>query len=264
VTADTGQMAYRDPARPRGRSRPIDKDVDGPPPSGPHGAPTRGAIDVTTTPRAGVDAAARHAARAPGTQVRGFAVQVGLNESAAESAGTSLAWLAGQLRHYVESTVPGSLCAAVVAIAPAGAPGSDLEVVRRVLGVPAAGPDPLGVPGPDPAGLHIDLVRWEVRLDGEVLDLTHKELELLNHLVGHRGHTVGRAELLGSLWGHLEEVPNERTVDVHIRRLRTKLGRLRDTVQTVRGQGYRLREHPEVTVRPTPGHGGRAAPEPAP
>jgi hypothetical protein len=190
--------------------------------------------------------------------VRGFAVQVGLDETAAESAGTSLAWLAGQLRHYVESTVPGSLCAAVVAIAPAGASGSDLEVVRRVLGAPAAGPDPRAVPGPYPAGrvgLCIDLARCEVRLDGQVLGLTHKEFELLSHLVGHRDRTVDRAELLGSLWANTAELPNERTVDVHIRRLRTKLGRLRDTVQTVRGQGYRLREHPEVTVRPAPEHG---------
>ena len=48
------------------------------------------------------------------------------------------------------------------------------------------------------------------------------------------------------------EVPNERTIDVHIRRLRSKLGRLANTVRTVRGQGYRFYEHPEVVVWAAP------------
>jgi DNA-binding response OmpR family regulator len=47
-------------------------------------------------------------------------------------------------------------------------------------------------------------------------------------------------------------VPNERTIDVHIRRLRSKLGRLANTVRTVRGQGYRFYEHPEVVVWAAP------------
>ena len=76
---------------------------------------------------------------------------------------------------------------------------------------------------------------------------------------GHAGITqpadvrsVGRHELLHSLWRDSEEVPNERTIDVHIRRLRSKLGRLANTVRTVRGQGYRFYEHPEVVVWAAP------------
>jgi DNA-binding winged helix-turn-helix (wHTH) protein len=221
----------------------------------PGGRPRRRAHDGG--PTADGSASRTTATAAPASQVRGFAVQVGLDETAASAAGISLAWLAGRLCHYVESIVPGCRSAAMVAIAPAGTPGSDLEVVRRVLGDPATGPGtrPATVRAPDPtgrAGLHIDLGRWEVRLEGEVLGLTGKELELLNHLVGHRGHTVGRAELIESLWANSAEVPSERTVDVHIRRLRIKLGRLRDTVQTVRGQGYRFHEHPDVTVHKGP------------
>ena len=63
---------------------------------------------------------------------------------------------------------------------------------------------------------------------------------------------VGREELLEALWHNADEVPNERTIDVHIRRLRAKLGRLANTVRTVRGQGYRFYDHPEVVVWAAP------------
>jgi DNA-binding response OmpR family regulator len=91
-----------------------------------------------------------------------------------------------------------------------------------------------------------------VQLDGEKLNLTFKEFELLNYLVENGSRTVGREELLESLWKDAEETPNERTIDVHIRRLRSKLGRLSNTVRTVRGQGYRFYEHPEDTVWAAP------------
>ena len=52
--------------------------------------------------------------------------------------------------------------------------------------------------------------------------------------------------------GSGDEHPHERTIDVHIRRLRSKLGRLSGTVRTVRGQGYRFFEHPEVVVWAAP------------
>ncbi|WP_047692416.1 winged helix-turn-helix domain-containing protein, partial [Kocuria sp. ZOR0020] len=102
------------------------------------------------------------------------------------------------------------------------------------------------------AGVLIDLSRREVLLDGDVLNLTYKEFELLNYLVENGARTVGRGELIGNLWSGAEDVPNERTIDVHIRRLRSKLGRLANTVRTVRGQGYRFYDHPEVVVWAAP------------
>ena len=101
-------------------------------------------------------------------------------------------------------------------------------------------------------GVLIDLSRREVQLDGESLNLTFKEFELLNYLVENGERTVGREELLDALWRNADEVPNERTIDVHIRRLRAKLGRLANTVRTVRGQGYRFYRHPEVVVWAAP------------
>lgn len=188
---------------------------------------------------------------AVGPEARGFVLHVGMDESGAAAAGTSLARLARELCRYVESVVPGSQAAAVVAIAPAGAPGTDLEVVRRVLGGPSTRP---GV-HPDPVstrqlGLVIDRGRREVRLDGEPLNLRNKEFELLEYLVEHGGRTVPRRELIHALWAPAEEVPHERMIDSHVRRLRAKLGRLAGAVCTVRGQGYRFAEHPDVVVWP--------------
>ena len=102
------------------------------------------------------------------------------------------------------------------------------------------------------SGVLIDLARREVFLDGEPLMLTFKEFELLAHLVENVSRTVGREELLKALWSSGDEHPHERTIDVHIRRLRSKLGRLSGTVRTVRGQGYRFFEHPEVVVWAAP------------
>lgn len=193
------------------------------------------------------------------TEARGFVIYVGMDEAAASAAGTSLTRLANELRHYVESLVPGADSHAAVAIAPAGAPGDDLEVVRQVLGDPtmqqSIRPDLAQPPAPVSTrqpGVLIDLARREVLLDGEALNLTYKEFELLNYLVENGGRTVNRDELLESLWKNSDEVPNERTIDVHIRRLRAKLGRLSGTVRTVRGQGYRFYEHPEVVVWAAP------------
>ena len=105
---------------------------------------------------------------------------------------------------------------------------------------------------PSSNGVLIDLARREVFLDGEQLMLTFKEFELLAHLVENSTRTVGRDELLESLWSAGDEHPHERTIDVHIRRLRSKLGRLSGTVRTVRGQGYRFFEHPKLWCGPPP------------
>jgi DNA-binding winged helix-turn-helix (wHTH) protein len=196
------------------------------------------------------------------TVARGFVLYVGLDESAAAAAGTSLTQLASQIRSYVQTLVPGAQSHAAVALAPAEAQGENIDVVRQALGDPTASRRPrteiqqrpvhTAQQSSRPSGVLIDLSRREVHLDGETLNLTFKEFELLNYLVENATRTVGRDELLSGLWKNAEEVPNERTIDVHIRRLRSKLGRLANTVRTVRGQGYRFYEHPEVVVWAAP------------
>jgi DNA-binding winged helix-turn-helix (wHTH) protein len=190
---------------------------------------------------------------------RGFVLYMGIDEETAAAAGTSIAKLAQEIRAYTQSLVTGAESYAAVAVAPASAPGSALDVVRSTFGDPTvnarqrtetARVQP--AQDPRPSGVLIDLARREVHLDGESLNLTFKEFELLNYLVENGTRTVGRDELLEGLWRNAEEVPNERTIDVHIRRLRSKLGRLANTVRTVRGQGYRFYEHPEVVVWAAP------------
>jgi DNA-binding winged helix-turn-helix (wHTH) protein len=195
------------------------------------------------------------------TTARGFVLYVALDEEAAAAAGTTLSRLAQDVRAHVRSLVPGAQTHAAVALAPADAVGSDIDVVRHALGDPtvnrkprteAGHAAPAPAPAPRPTGVLIDLSRREVHLDGETLNLTFKEFELLNYLVENATRTVSREELLTGLWRNADEVPNERTIDVHIRRLRSKLGRLANTVRTVRGQGYRFYEHPEVVIWAAP------------
>lgn len=194
----------------------------------------------------------------PDNVARGFVLYVGVDEDTAAAAGTSLAKLAQDIRAYAQNIVPQAQSYAAVAIAPSDAIGTPLDVVRSTFGDPTVSARPrqeaVRVTAVDqrPTGVLIDLARREVHLDGDTLNLTFKEFELLNYLVENGTRTVGRDELLEGLWSNADEVPNERTIDVHIRRLRSKLGRLANTVRTVRGEGYRFYEHPEVVVWAAP------------
>ncbi len=87
--------------------------------------------------------------------------------------------------------------------------------------------------------LTINLQRYEVRVKGSVIDLTLKEYELLKHLVTHRGRVFTRSDLLDNIWGY-DYYGGMRTVDVHVRRLRSKLGDVGQSIATVRGVGYRF------------------------
>jgi len=88
--------------------------------------------------------------------------------------------------------------------------------------------------------LVIDQANYSVAIDGRTLDLTFKEYELLRFLVAHRGRVFTREALLNQVWGY-DYYGGTRTVDVHIRRIRAKLGPDReDLVETVRNVGYRF------------------------
>ena len=69
-----------------------------------------------------------------------------------------------------------------------------------------------------------------------------KEFEVLLHLATHAGHLVDRETLLNNVWGSDVKVV-DRTVDVHIRKIREKLGAHADYIETIKGVGYRMREH---------------------
>jgi two-component system phosphate regulon response regulator PhoB len=91
------------------------------------------------------------------------------------------------------------------------------------------------------ADILIDLQRHDVRVAGKAIDLTAIEFKLLSTLLQRRGRVQARDRLLNEVWGY--EAPiDTRTVDTHVRRLREKLGKRGDLIETVRGFGYRFRE----------------------
>ncbi|WP_283138799.1 winged helix-turn-helix transcriptional regulator [Rhizohabitans arisaemae] len=110
--------------------------------------------------------------------------------------------------------------------------------------------------GPDEirsGDLTIDEATYSARVRGRILDLTFKEFELLKYLAQHPGRVYTRAQLLQEVWGY-DYFGGTRTVDVHVRRLRAKLGaEYESLIGTVRNVGYRFvpdrgGEHPEPAV----------------
>ncbi len=117
-----------------------------------------------------------------------------------------------------------------------GAPEAEIRVrlamLRRRKGIHGDAVVRLG-----PLTLNVDT--YEVQIQGVRLDLTYKEFELLRYLAERRGRVYTRPTLLREVWGY-DFYGGTRTVDVHIRRLRAKLGpEFESLIETVRGVGYR-------------------------
>lgn len=189
-----------------------------------------------------------------GTEARGFVLYVGVDEAKAAAAGTSLHRIVEALKALASGLAPTAETYAAVALAPEGAGGRDVDVVRLALQDPSAlAEHRTEVDDVDRAhsGVVVDISRKRVILDNETAALTYKEFELLQYLVLREGHTIDRAEIISALWDASddEDTPNERTIDVHVRRLRAKLGRYEDIVRTVRGVGYRFDRHADVSIR---------------
>jgi DNA-binding response OmpR family regulator len=122
-----------------------------------------------------------------------------------------------------------------------GAGPAEVEArLRLAIGRVSAG-EPDDVPGEIRNGdLSIDEATYTARLRGRVLDLTFKEFELLKYLAQHPGRVFTRAQLLQEVWGY-DYFGGTRTVDVHVRRLRAKLGaEYESLIGTVRNVGYRF------------------------
>lgn len=110
--------------------------------------------------------------------------------------------------------------------------------LRLALGRRQLGDDsPLEIRNGD---LSVDEATYSAKLKGRVLDLTFKEFELLKYLAQHPGRVFTRAQLLQEVWGY-DYFGGTRTVDVHVRRLRAKLGPEHESlIGTVRNVGYRF------------------------
>jgi two-component system phosphate regulon response regulator PhoB len=89
------------------------------------------------------------------------------------------------------------------------------------------------------AGVRLDRSRHEARLGNALIDLTPTEFRLLAYLMARPGRVLTREQILDNVWGS-DVYVTDRTVDTHIKRLRTKMGKAADLVETVRGVGYRF------------------------
>ena len=111
----------------------------------------------------------------------------------------------------------------------------------------SAEPEPEPEPGAGPEVRLLTASR-QVVVDGQVLPLTRLEFDLLQFLADNPRRVFTRGQLLTGVWGY--EHTGERTVDVHVRRLRVKLGNQVSLVTTVYGVGYRLADDARIVVQP--------------
>ena len=91
----------------------------------------------------------------------------------------------------------------------------------------------------DVGGIHLDKAAHMVEIDGRSVDLSYKEFELLTYFMENRGIVMTRDQILCHIWGY-DFDGETRTVDVHVRTLRQKLGDAGRLIETVRGVGYRM------------------------
>jgi DNA-binding response OmpR family regulator len=101
------------------------------------------------------------------------------------------------------------------------------------------------------SGVVIDEASYSAKVHGRPLDLTFKEFELLRFFATHPSRVFTREQLLSEVWGY-DYFGGTRTVDVHVRRLRAKLGDLESLIGTVRNVGYRFNVYEDENERLSP------------
>ncbi|HLL77719.1 MAG TPA: response regulator transcription factor [Pyrinomonadaceae bacterium] len=117
-------------------------------------------------------------------------------------------------------------------------PFSVKELMARVRAVLRRA-DESAAPGYEDGRLRVDFAEMRVACDGQQVKLTRKEFALLETLARAGGRVATRQQLLDNVWGY-DHYGDSRTLDVHIRRLRQKLGACGDCIETVVGVGYRF------------------------
>lgn len=98
------------------------------------------------------------------------------------------------------------------------------------------------LPGEDvlsAGGIEIDKSAHEVRIDGELIDLSYKEFELLTYFVENKGIALSREKILNNVWNY-DYFGDARTIDTHVKKLRSKLGAKGDMIKTIWAMGYKF------------------------
>jgi Transcriptional regulatory protein, C terminal len=141
--------------------------------------------------------------------------------------------------------------ATLLAVVPIPGTGTSLAIVGYVIATPAAGPAADPAPAAADDGLRLDHAQRRVRVEGREVQLTHQEFELLAFLSAHPAIVFTRAELVERVWQRSlgtdgrPVARDSRTVDVHVSRVRRKLGlRYGQCLVTEYRVGYRYRPRP--------------------
>ena len=89
------------------------------------------------------------------------------------------------------------------------------------------------------SGIHVDKAAHEVKIDGSVIDLSFKEFELLTYFVENQGIALSREKILNAVWNY-DYFGDARTIDTHVKKLRSKMGDKGDLIKTIWGMGYKF------------------------
>ena len=88
-------------------------------------------------------------------------------------------------------------------------------------------------------GIEMDIAAHQVKVDGEPIELSYKEFELLNYFLQNRGVALSREKILNNVWNY-DYYGDARTIDTHVKKLRNKLGTKGDLIKTIWGMGYKF------------------------
>ncbi len=91
----------------------------------------------------------------------------------------------------------------------------------------------------DVGGIHIDKAAHEVTVDGKSVDLSYKEFELITYFAENQGLALSREKILNNVWNY-DYFGDARTIDTHVKKLRSKLGEKGDYIKTIWGMGYKF------------------------
>lgn len=93
-------------------------------------------------------------------------------------------------------------------------------------------------------GIEVDKSAHQVTIDGENVELSYKEFELLSYFLENKGIALSRERILNSVWNY-DYLGDARTIDTHVKKLRSKMGKKGDMIKTIWGMGYKLSEDSE-------------------
>lgn len=181
-------------------------------------------------------------------------VAVNMSEESAAAIGTTLRRTVRDIANRAHSLAPGLSSHVEIIMGPPHR--HDLAGIRDYTDDPARnGPTSRTLPGPRPPAespnqsVRIDMPDRQIYIDGESIRLTATEFALARYLLLHHKRTVSRRELIQHIWSGKSYEPATRAIDVHIRRIRIKFGRLAFLIHSGRGTGYQFVVQPGLPCR---------------